>query len=711
MKGSVWILLTAALWCAGCSDAYDDSALTGRVEGLENRIEALEKLCKQMNTNIASLQTLLEAVQNRDYITAVTPIQEDGKTIGYTITFAKNAPITIYHGNDGKNGKDGHSPVIGAARDTDGIYYWTLDGKWLTDASGAKIRAEGSDGKNGEDGRPGEDGVTPQLKIENGFWFVSTDRGETWTQLGQATGDRGEPGQDSIFSDVTQNDAEVIFTLSDGTTITLPKISAAEPLDVVFSSTDIELLPENTYEIGYTISGADEKTTIEVVARNDYRAHVVETDFKSGKIVITTPATATDDRIIVLVSDGGERTVMRFINIIKSVITVTTDAYTIEQEGGTQTVEVTTNIDFEVYIDKADRDWIDQVTTRAPHRTESITFAFRPNPETSYRHATVELRDKKGRIGQSIFFTQKPWGYKTLHVETPGTLRDLIPDDEKERLLGLILSGTVDSLDLVFLRTMPALVSVDLARTDNTTLPAECFKESPLQTIVLPDNLRSIPDDAFYRSEITSVRIPTSVTSIGTSAFYDCWSLKGKLLLPEGLQRIGQGAFSGCKKLTGDLTIPDSVTEIGSSCFLSCEGFDGMLTLGSKLTAIPSMCFFGCKGLRGDLILPDAITNIGSSAFQNCTGFTGKLVLGRNLRYIDILVFCRSDAGYNYARLKFSKVYCKAPTPPICRTHAWGYDKYPYLAVPWNALTAYQDTAYYGWGNLFSTIEGYTFVD
>ena len=165
MKRLLTLLLASVLF--GCGESYDDSALTGRVDDLENRVAKLEELCKQMNTNISSLQTLVNALQNKDYITSVVPITKDGETIGYTISFTQSAPITIYNGQDGKDGqdgkpgedgKDGSTPVIGVKQDADGIYYWTLNGDWLTDDSGNKIKAEGRDGQDGEDGKPGQDG-------------------------------------------------------------------------------------------------------------------------------------------------------------------------------------------------------------------------------------------------------------------------------------------------------------------------------------------------------------------------------------------------------------------------------------------------------------------------------------------------------------------------------------------------------------------------
>ena len=147
------------------------------------------------------------------------------------------------------------------AKDTDGVYYWTVNGQWLLDENGQKVKAEGrdgadgADGSNGADGRPGQDGsngndgapgsdgkdgVTPKLKIEDGKWYVSYDNGLSWIEIGQATGDQGpqgNPGQngqdgDSFFQgvDYTTDSDYVIFTLADGTKIQVPTWSAFEAL-------------------------------------------------------------------------------------------------------------------------------------------------------------------------------------------------------------------------------------------------------------------------------------------------------------------------------------------------------------------------------------------------------------------------------------------------------------------------------------------------
>jgi uncharacterized repeat protein (TIGR02543 family) len=157
--------------------------------------------------------------------------------------------------------------VIGVAQDTDGVYYWTLNGEWLLDDNGNKLPVsgkdgqngtngsngqdgadgkdgqDGEDGKDGADGQDGKDGITPQLKIEEGYWYISYDNGATWTQLGKATGENGKDGVDgedgkdgqngadgkdgqdgdSMFQSVTQDENYVYFTLADGTVIKIAK--------------------------------------------------------------------------------------------------------------------------------------------------------------------------------------------------------------------------------------------------------------------------------------------------------------------------------------------------------------------------------------------------------------------------------------------------------------------------------------------------------
>ena len=305
-------VMVTALVLSSCK--YDDDDIWNSVHGLEDRVAKLEELCKQMNTNISSLQTIVTALQNNDYVTGVTPVMQSGKEVGYTITFSKSNPITIFHGKDGQNGmdgtdgKDGTTPTIGVKQDVDGIYYWTLDGDWLTDERGDKIKAEGTDGKDGADGENGsdgtdgtngKDGITPQFKIENDYWFISYDNGDTWTQVGKATGEDGKDGEDGVGGDSmftgidykTSTDY-VIFTLADGTQIKLPTWSAFEALQRLCNETNTNLSALQT--IVTALQNNDYITSVDPLTENGKVVGYTIKFAKSNPIVIYNGKDGTD---------------------------------------------------------------------------------------------------------------------------------------------------------------------------------------------------------------------------------------------------------------------------------------------------------------------------------------------------------------------------------------------------------------------------------
>lgn len=71
---------------------------------------------------------------------------------------------------------------------------------------------KGDKGDIGPIGPSGTDGITPQLKIEDGRWLLSMDKGQTWQDIGQATGDPGQNGTDG------KNGSDGIRVIPGGTT-------------------------------------------------------------------------------------------------------------------------------------------------------------------------------------------------------------------------------------------------------------------------------------------------------------------------------------------------------------------------------------------------------------------------------------------------------------------------------------------------------------
>ena len=236
------LLLTYLSLLVSCSQ-FDDSEIWEKLNDHEYRIAYLEKVCEQLNIDIVNVQSIVTALESNDYIVNASPLT-DGS--GYILIFKSGKSIVIYNGKDGANGKDATIPTISVAKDTDGYYYWTIDGEWLM-VDGMKVRAsakdgvdgtdgkdgadgkdgvdgidgkDGADGKDGVDGVAGKDGITPQFKIENNYWYISYDNGTSWEKLGRATGSNGLDGVDgndgdSMFKRVYVENGYVCFELND----------------------------------------------------------------------------------------------------------------------------------------------------------------------------------------------------------------------------------------------------------------------------------------------------------------------------------------------------------------------------------------------------------------------------------------------------------------------------------------------------------------
>ena len=378
---------------------YDDSAVRSDIEGLESRVTALERQCQMLNRNISALQALVAAVQGRDCVVSVTDLS-DGT--GYSITFASGRTITLRNGKDGKNGKngsdgidgkDGHIPVVSVRLDSDGVYYWTIDGEWLLDGSGKKIRAQG------------DDGIVPKLKIEDGWWFVSYDEGKNWTKLSKATGEDG----DSFFSSVTDNGETVTVKLKDGTTFDIPK--AKGELGIRFSeSEDIGIGAGETKAIEYTIVNGSAGTLVKVFGQNGWNARVQKKDASQGSIIVTAPSPLVEVEVVVLVYEGDSKTVVRFLNFVKGTISAPKEAYSFSGKEGTYEVNLDTNVDYDVNIPAEASSWLsyDGVQTKAM-RQDRLGFHVAQNFGPDPRTAVVTITDKAKENTVKISITQKVW--------------------------------------------------------------------------------------------------------------------------------------------------------------------------------------------------------------------------------------------------------------------------------------------------------------
>ena len=602
------LLAFAALFAvvALTSCKYDDDDLWNSVHGLENRVAKLEELCKQMNTNIASLQTIVTALQNNVYVTGTTPFMQDGKEIGYTITFSKGNPITIYHGKDGQDGQDGEdgtTPTIGVKKDTDGVYYWTLNGEFIV-VDGGKIKAEGKDGTNGTNG------TTPQFKIENDYWFISYDDGDTWTQLGKATGEDGKDGQDgvggdSMFSGVDYETSTdyVIFTLSNGTQIKLPTWSAFEALQRLCNETNTNL--------------SALQTIVTALQNNDYITSV-DPLTEDGKVVGYTIKFAKSNPIVIYNGKDGADGNTPVIGVKKDTDGIyywTLDGEFIVVDGQKIKAQGTDG--------NNGADGSDGVTPKLEIREGYWWISYDNGTNwTQLGKATGE----DGKDADSIKITQDENNVyfeladgtvitisKTGQSADPNVIQfeDALVkaicitnwDTDGDGELSYEEAAAVTTIGTEF--NGKGIFAFDELQyfTGMTSIPSSAFSDcSELLSIKLPDNIISINDTAFARCQsLREIHIPASIESIGTRVFYYCQSLR-EIHIPANTESIGNGAFESCTKLTTVTfgkesklrTIAGSYGNSSSYCygtFMSCQNLSA-IEIPASVETIEAAAFY-----------------------------------------------------------------------------------------------------------------------
>lgn len=245
------------------------------IDALENRVAALEEWQASLNSDILALKQLVAGLEERNLITSVTPVLEQGVEVGYRITFQTGDPIVIYHGEDSS-----YIPLFGVAENDAGDYCWTLDGEFIKDKDGNLI--------------PASSGIAPQVRINSDkIWEISTDGGQTWKSTGvPATGEKGDTG-DALFAaiDYTTDPESVTFTLADGTVLVIPRcmelgIGFADGNGIYAISPD-----NNVIELILTGITADNYNAIIAELKAEDGTSDIDIATKAGDEVVVTPPT------------------------------------------------------------------------------------------------------------------------------------------------------------------------------------------------------------------------------------------------------------------------------------------------------------------------------------------------------------------------------------------------------------------------------------
>ena len=667
-------LALLTLLFVGCG--YDDSAIIGRIENLEQnqntKIATINEQVEAINNSIASLEAAKTDLDQR-----IKDAQADADANAEDIAELQEAKVTLeerittlqsYVDNELKNAKEWASATFATLEQYNALaedvaeLKETVDGldevlkNWVNEQLDgyytiAEVDAALEALQNSVDKKNEallEDIEELSTKVDN----MKTELTDAYTKAIEEAINTNNGIVDSKIADAIaevngriDSEVEAINARIDALEERIEDLEEAldkiKALDIEF---DIEsgkaCMAGTSLEFGYAIVGGDEDTEVESFGDRGWGADVIATDATSGRIRVTAPKDGGNGKVIVLATSGAGASTMKSIRFEEGILTDIADRYEVDWETCTLAVRLKTNVDYEVRIPADAQSWLSVADTRATVRQETLTFSISENPEDSpERTAVVELVSEFGEVLQSFEIAQKmqpaqdPIQFADKYVKKVCVEKfDTNGDGE----LSYLEASKVTSIGGHFFGDYaPAVKSFDeLQYFVNVTLIGRSafYGCSSLTSITIPEGVTSIGDYAFYGcSSLTSITIHECITSIGEWSFFDCSSLKRvnisnlSVWYKISFSPVGNPLCNGANlyvnnELVTDIVIPSDITSVNPYLFHGCTSIRSVV-IPEGVMSIGGSAFSGCSSLT-NITIPEGVVSIGGSAFHGCSSLT-----------------------------------------------------------------------------------------
>ena len=605
MKKALFIIMSlcvAAMWsCTVEIDRTDDGSGNGQTDSTQTDPGTsvdLDSFCEIMNTNIASLQAIVEAFEEDDYVASFeetkNSMPEDYAT--YSVRFNAGTSAEIWCRKDGNDSKG--VPQISAAQDENGKWYWTLDGKWLSIGGSTVPVLEGDD--------------APRICAEDGRWMIS---GATCV-----TGETARIAYEVVGWDEA---TEVICSC-----------------DTPGWEAEIESTGINTGYVVVTNTGAGEDAAVTVTADNS-----TGDEISKALIFVKGILTAKAD-VENIGGDGG---------IVDVEITTNTD-YTVSipseasgwisvVDGGTKSELRTETVKLAVAGYESGPDRSATVSFTVSGKVVTSIHISQKSQEEEIWGAPIDFADKRVK---SILISTECSPVIDSNKDGEISYREAAACTELPSFSGSNIESFDELQFFTSLKEIGAETFKGCSELNSIIIPngvirigdgafSGCYN---LSSINIPDGVTSIGESTFYGcGSLDSIVLPESLTSIGGGAFRGCSSLSS-IELPESLTSIGDEVFRGCGGLVS-ITFPDGVTSIGDYAFNDCVSLDSII-LPESLTSMGERAFYGCSGLVS-ITIPDGVTVIADGAFERCSSLSS-IELPESLTSIGVGAFYKCSS-------------------------------------------------------------------
>lgn len=213
------------------------------------------------------------------------------------------------------------------------------------------------------------------------------------------------------------------------------------------------------------------------------------------------------------------------------------------------------------------------------------------------------------------------------------------------------------------------VVPAELDGLTVTEIGANCFAESAVVSVTVPDSVIVIESGAFSKcTALTSVTLPDKMLYVGPQAFAECSSLKEitlpstgiteysaslflgsaveKVILPEGMEIIPASTFFASN--LKEITLPSTVKRVDDNAFAGCANLVSV-KLNEGLTSIGDYVFMSCTSLT-EIVIPASVETLTESAFIRCNSLSKVMFEGNATDF--------KVEGATYAEEPTYTVYC-----------------------------------------------------
>ena len=213
MCSNLWrVLGKAVLACAlvtpvlvtSC-DKFDDSELKQDISNINEELSKINERIDKLETELREQVNSLTALINGKV--SVVSCTKDAETGVTTVVLSDGSQFIVYPQSESA---DFSGITFLTTIEENGVLYWA------TSTVGGTPEALLVDGK-----KVPISSVQPDLKIENGKWYISVDGGKTWVETGVEEDNSGAVV--SFFSNVTEDEDYVYLTLVSGTVVKVAK--------------------------------------------------------------------------------------------------------------------------------------------------------------------------------------------------------------------------------------------------------------------------------------------------------------------------------------------------------------------------------------------------------------------------------------------------------------------------------------------------------